>query len=72
MQDELKTDKVKQAAMIERGKLARESHDGTVQMLLLLSIRSNEFEKKNHIEQDGDFQKNECRSSKILRKGRLE
>jgi len=43
--------------MIERGKLARELHDGTVQMLLLLSIKSNEFEKKNHIEQDGDFPK---------------
>ncbi|KWU59994.1 hypothetical protein AWX17_20325 [Priestia megaterium] len=63
MQDELKADKVKQATMIERGKLARELHDGTVQMSLLLSIKLNKFEKRNHIEQDGDFQKIECRSS---------
>jgi two-component system nitrate/nitrite sensor histidine kinase NarQ len=55
MQEELKTEKVKQAAMIEREQLARELHDGIAQMLFLLSVKLNKFEKKNHV--DEDFQK---------------
>ena len=46
MQEELKAEKVKQAAMIERGKLARELYDGTVQMLFLLSIKLNKSKKR--------------------------
>lgn len=57
MQEELKAEKVKQAAMMEREQLARELHDGIAQMLFLLSVKLNKFEKKNHTEKDADFQK---------------
>ncbi|MCE4093203.1 histidine kinase [Priestia aryabhattai] len=58
--------------MIERGKLARELHDGTVQMLLLLSIKLNEFEKKTTLNRMKIFKKSNVGLVKILRKGRLE
>lgn len=57
MQEQLRLEKTKQAALIEREKLARELHDGIAQSLFLLSIKMNKFGRKNHLEQDTDFQK---------------
>jgi two-component system, NarL family, nitrate/nitrite sensor histidine kinase NarQ len=57
IQEELRWEKSKQAALIEREKLARELHDGIAQSLFLLSVKMNKFGRKNHLEQDSDFQK---------------
>lgn len=57
MQEELKIAKAKKAALLEREKLARELHDGIAQSLFLLSVKMNKFGRKNHLEQDTDFQK---------------
>ncbi|MBM4763812.1 histidine kinase [Bacillus sp. B15-48] len=57
MQDELRTEKTKKAALVEREKLARELHDGVAQSLFLLSVKMNKFGRKNQLEQDPDFQK---------------
>ncbi|MFS0821704.1 sensor histidine kinase [Bacillus sp. 1P02SD] len=57
MQEQLRLEKTKQAALIEREKLARELHDGIAQSLFLLSIKMNKFGRKNRLEQDDDFQK---------------
>jgi len=57
MQEELRAEKTKKAALIEREKLARELHDGIAQSLFLLSVKMNKFGRKNQIEHDSDFQK---------------
>ena len=57
MQEELRGEKTKKAALIEREKLARELHDGIAQSLFLLSVKMNKFGRKNQLEQDPDFQK---------------
>ncbi|MDI3089941.1 histidine kinase [Priestia megaterium] len=57
IQEELKEERSKQAAALEREQLARELHDGIAQMLFLLSVKLNKFEKKNHVENDEDYQK---------------
>lgn len=57
MQEELRWEKTKKAALIEREKLARELHDGIAQSLFLLSVKMNKFERKNYLEDDPDFQK---------------
>ncbi len=57
MQKELRWEKEKQAAHIEREKLARELHDGMAQSLFLLAVQVNKFGRKNKLEQDPDFQK---------------
>lgn len=41
MQEELRWEKAKKAALIEREKLARELHDGIAQSLFLLSVKVN-------------------------------
>ncbi|MFP3511461.1 histidine kinase [Peribacillus sp. SIMBA_075] len=56
-QEELRSEKAKKAALIEREKLARELHDGIAQSLFLLSVKMNKFGRKNHLEHDSDFQK---------------
>ncbi|WP_067726863.1 sensor histidine kinase [Oceanobacillus damuensis] len=57
MQEELRVTKAKEAALVEREKLARELHDGIAQSLFLLSVKMNKFGRKNHLEQDMDFKK---------------
>ena len=57
MQKELRWEKEKKAAHIEREKLARELHDGIAQSLFLLAVKVNKFGRKNQLEQDPDFQK---------------
>lgn len=57
IQEELRLEKTKKAALIEREKLARELHDGIAQSLFLLSVKMNKFGRKNHLEHDSDFQK---------------
>src|SRR4051794_25285546 len=57
MQEELRSEKTKKAALIEREKLARELHDGIAQSLFLLSVKTNKFGRKNQLEHDLDFQK---------------
>lgn len=57
MQEELRSEKTRKAALIEREKLARELHDGIAQSLFLLSVKMNKFERRNQLEQDEDFQK---------------
>ncbi len=57
MQEELRGEKAKKAALIEREQLARELHDGIAQSLFLLSVKMNKFGRKNQLEQDPDFQK---------------
>ena len=57
MQEELRGEKAKKAALIEREKLARELHDGIAQSLFLLSVKMNKFGRNNHLEHDSDFQK---------------
>lgn len=57
IQEELKIEKANKVALIEREKLARELHDGIAQTLFLLSVKMNKFERKNHFENDLDFQK---------------
>ena len=57
MQEELRLEKTKKAALIEREKLARELHDGIAQTLFLLSVKTNKFGRKNQLEHDPDFQK---------------
>ncbi|MCM3588290.1 histidine kinase [Mesobacillus maritimus] len=57
MQEELRSEKAKKAALIEREKLARELHDGIAQTLFLLSVKMNKFGRKNQLEHDPDFQK---------------
>ena len=57
MQEALRLEKTKKAALIEREKLARELHDGIAQSLFLLSVKVNKFGRKNDLEQDPDFQK---------------
>ena len=57
MQEELRLEKTKKAALIEREKLARELHDGIAQTLFLLSVKTNKFGRKNQLEHDSDFQK---------------
>lgn len=57
IQEELRGEKSKKAALIEREKLARELHDGIAQSLFLLSVKMNKFGRKNHLEHDPDFQK---------------
>ncbi len=57
MQEELRGEKTKKAALIEREKLARELHDGIAQSLFLLSVKTNKFGRKNELEHDPDFQK---------------
>jgi two-component system, NarL family, nitrate/nitrite sensor histidine kinase NarQ len=57
IQEELRWEKTKQAALIEREKLARELHDGIAQSLFLLSVKMNKFGRKNQLEKDPDFQK---------------
>lgn len=57
MQEELRVEKTKKAALIEREKLARELHDGIAQSLFLLSVKTNKFGRKNQLEHDVDFQK---------------
>ncbi|MGE6375755.1 sensor histidine kinase [Peribacillus muralis] len=56
-QEELRLEKTKKAALIEREKLARELHDGIAQSLFLLSVKMNKFGRKNHLEHESDFQK---------------
>lgn len=46
MQEELRQEKEKKAALIEREKLARELHDGIAQSLFLLSVKMNKFGRK--------------------------
>lgn len=55
IQEELRQEKEKKAALIEREKLARELHDGIAQSLFLLSVKMNKFGRKNNLEQDPDF-----------------
>ncbi|GIN63369.1 hypothetical protein J27TS8_33620 [Robertmurraya siralis] len=57
MQEELRLEKTKKAALVEREKLARELHDGIAQSLFLLSVKMNKFGRKNELEQDPDFQR---------------
>ncbi|SEM50663.1 two-component system, NarL family, nitrate/nitrite sensor histidine kinase NarQ [Mesobacillus persicus] len=57
MQEELRSEKTRKAALIEREKLARELHDGIAQSLFLLSVKMNKFGRRNQLEQDADFQK---------------
>lgn len=57
MQEELRIEKTKKAALIEREKLARELHDGIAQSLFLLSVKMNKFGKRNALEEELDFQK---------------
>ncbi|WP_068674019.1 sensor histidine kinase [Oceanobacillus sp. Castelsardo] len=57
IQEELRREKTKKAALIEREKLARELHDGIAQSLFLLSVKMNKFSRNNNLEYDPDFQK---------------
>ncbi|KKK38173.1 histidine kinase [Mesobacillus campisalis] len=57
MQKELRLEKARKAALIEREKLARELHDGIAQSLFLLSVKMNKFGRKNDLEHNPDFQK---------------
>jgi two-component system, NarL family, nitrate/nitrite sensor histidine kinase NarQ len=57
IQEELRQEKTKKAALIEREKLARELHDGIAQSLFLLSVKMNKFSRNNDLEYDPDFQK---------------
>ncbi|WP_028391091.1 sensor histidine kinase [Bacillus cihuensis] len=57
IQEELKTEKARKAALIERENLARELHDGIAQSLFLLSVNLNRFGEKAALETDLDFQK---------------
>ncbi|MCQ6282793.1 sensor histidine kinase [Bacillus sp. EB600] len=57
IQEELKLEKARKAALIEREKLARELHDGIAQSLFLLSVKVNKFGRKNELEDHPDFQK---------------
>ena len=57
MQEELRLEKTKKAALIEREKLARELHDGIAQTLFLLSVKTNKFGRKNQLGHNPDFQK---------------
>ncbi|WP_338471410.1 histidine kinase [Niallia sp. XMNu-256] len=57
MAEELRLEKEKKAALIEREKLARELHDGIAQSLFLLSVKVNKFSRKNGLQHDSDFQK---------------
>ncbi|RLL42939.1 two-component sensor histidine kinase [Oceanobacillus piezotolerans] len=57
MQEELRLAKAKEAARLEREKLARELHDGIAQSLFLLSVKMNKFGRKNALENDPDFEK---------------
>ena len=52
MQEELRLEKVKKAALIEREKLARELHDGIAQSLFLLSVKTNKYGRRNQLEDD--------------------
>ncbi|MBE6184506.1 sensor histidine kinase [Heyndrickxia ginsengihumi] len=56
IQDELKHEKAKKAALIEREILARELHDGIAQSLFLLSVKVNKFGRKRKLENQEDFQ----------------
>jgi two-component system, NarL family, nitrate/nitrite sensor histidine kinase NarQ len=57
IQEELRLEKTRKAALIEREKLARELHDGIAQSLFLLSVKMNKFGRKNHLQHDADFQR---------------
>ncbi len=57
IQEELRVEKTKKAALEEREKLARELHDGIAQSLFLLSVKTKKFIKKNQLEYDPDLQK---------------
>ncbi|MFD1349043.1 sensor histidine kinase [Oceanobacillus caeni] len=57
IQEELRQEKTKKAALIEREKLARELHDGIAQSLFLLSVKVNKFGRNNDLKDDPDFQK---------------
>ncbi|WP_419880858.1 histidine kinase [Peribacillus sp. B-H-3] len=57
IQEELKVEKARKAALLERENLARELHDGIAQSLFLLSVKLNKFGKKTSIETHPDFQK---------------
>lgn len=57
MQEELRKEKSKKAALLERENLARELHDGIAQSLFLLSVKTNKFGRNHQLEHDPDFQK---------------
>lgn len=57
IQEELRVEKTKKAALEEREKLARELHDGIAQSLFLLSVKTKKFIKRNQLEYDPDLQK---------------
>ncbi|WP_338777760.1 histidine kinase [Metabacillus sp. FJAT-52054] len=56
IQEELKMERARKAALIERENLARELHDGVAQSLFLLSVKLNKFGKKTGIEKHSEFQ----------------
>lgn len=56
IQEELKMERARKAALIERENLARELHDGVAQSLFLLSVKLNKFGKKTGIETHAEFQ----------------
>ncbi|MTH54419.1 two-component sensor histidine kinase [Bacillus mangrovi] len=55
MQEELKQEKAKKAALLERENLARELHDGIAQSLFLLSVKLNQFGKRKSLHSDADY-----------------
>jgi two-component system, NarL family, nitrate/nitrite sensor histidine kinase NarQ len=57
MHEELKTEKAKKAALLERENLARELHDGIAQSLFLLSVKVNKFGRHHGLQENEDFQK---------------
>jgi len=57
MQEELRRERAKKAALLEREKLARELHDGIAQSLFLLSVKVNKFGRQYDLESKEDFQK---------------
>ncbi|MGM0901087.1 MAG: sensor histidine kinase [Bacillota bacterium] len=57
MQEELRKERAKKAALLERENLARELHDGIAQSLFLLSVKMNKFGRNHQLEHDVDFQK---------------
>jgi two-component system, NarL family, nitrate/nitrite sensor histidine kinase NarQ len=57
MQEELRKEKTKKAALLERENLARELHDGIAQSIFLLSVKMNKFGRNHQLEHDSDFQK---------------
>ncbi|MGD6817016.1 sensor histidine kinase [Metabacillus sp. 84] len=55
IQEELKFEKARKAALIERENLARELHDGVAQSLFLLSVKLNKAGKKSSVETNPEF-----------------